>query len=75
MPLFEDIDKTETTVFNAAQWIGCGRVYKDVPRYVCDPLQIGDFGFVYTQNAIMAAQGMITNYYYGSSVHATVPSY
>ena len=39
------------------------------------PLQIGDFGFVYTQNAIMAAQGMITNYYYWSSVHATVPSY
>ena len=38
MPLFEDIDKTETTVFNAAQWIGCGRVYKDVPHYVCDML-------------------------------------
>jgi hypothetical protein len=34
----EDLDKEETTVFNPAQWIGCGRKFKDVPRYVCDVL-------------------------------------
>ena len=28
------------------------------------PLKIGDFGFVYTKNAIMAAQGLITSSYY-----------
>ena len=38
MPLFEDINKMETTVFNAAQWIECGRVYKDILHYVCDVL-------------------------------------
>ena len=34
----EDLDKEETTVFNPTQWIGCGRKFEDVPRYVCDVL-------------------------------------
>src|ERR1700720_1163746 len=34
----EDLNKEETTVFNPAQWIGCGHKFQDVPHYVCNVL-------------------------------------
>ena len=34
----EDLNKEGTAVFNVAEWIGCGRKFKDVPHHVCDVL-------------------------------------